>query len=112
VVNAALEAFDVCGVDEELGAMGFQEGDGGFTSLVSYSQRGTSRRTLVQFEVCNGLPLIGRDEPLVGFAPTAEVDNELGRVVVERLEDGLEAFHGEGRVGEQVRCDNDLLRSN
>jgi hypothetical protein len=32
VVDAALEALDVCGVDEELGAMGFEEGDRGFTS--------------------------------------------------------------------------------
>jgi hypothetical protein len=73
---------------------------------------GMRRRTLIQLKICYRLPLVGRDEPLVVFSPTAEVDNELRLVVVESLKDGLEAIHGEGRVGEQVRCDDDLLQSN
>ena len=36
--------------------------------------------TFTQLEICNGLPLIRRNEPLVVFPPAAQIDDELRRV--------------------------------
>lgn len=66
--------------------------------------------TLVQFKVGDSLPLVRRNEPLVVFPSAGEVDDEFSFVVVEGLEDGLQAVHGEGGGGEEVRCYDYLLR--
>ena len=66
--------------------------------------------TLVQLKVGDGLPLVRRNEPLVVFPSAGEVDDEFCFVVVEGLEDGAEAVHGEGGGGEEVRCYDYLLR--
>jgi hypothetical protein len=52
--------------------------------------------TLIQLKVGDGLPLVCRNEPLVIFPSAGKVDDELGLVVVEGLEHGLQAVHGEG----------------
>ena len=73
-------------------------------------EKGFGVCTLVQFKIGDGLPLVGRNEPLVVFPSAGEVDNEFCFVVVEGLEDGAEAVHGEGGGGEEVRCYDYLLR--
>jgi hypothetical protein len=52
--------------------------------------------TLIQLKVGDGLPLVCRNEPLVVFPSAGKVNDELGLVVVEGLEHGLQAVHGEG----------------
>jgi hypothetical protein len=66
---------------------------------------------LVQLEICNGLPLVGSYEPLVVFASAAKVDDELGFVVVESFKDGFKTVHGEGGIGEKIRCYDNLLHT-
>jgi hypothetical protein len=67
-------------------------------------------RTFVEFKVGDGLPLVRSDEPPVVLAATREVDDELSRVAVERAQDGAQAVHGKGRLGKQIRRDDDLLQ--
>lgn len=122
VVDAALQALDVGGVDQELGAVGLEEADALFEHLLAASSpthfthstqaedqiRG---RTLVQLKVGDGLPLVGGDKPLIVLAATRQVDDELVLVVVQCGEDGAQARHAEDAVWEEVRGDDDLLRS-
>lgn len=73
--------------------------------------RGRERKklTLAHFHIGNGLPLVHSHKPLV-FALTAtrKVDDQLGLVVVEGGEDGVEVGLGELAVGEEVGGYDDL----
>lgn len=42
----------------------------------------TSRRTFIQFHVCEGLPFVHGYEPGIAFSSTAEIDDEFALVVL------------------------------
>lgn len=65
---------------------------------------------MIELEVCDCLPLVCRDKPLVVFSPAGQVDDKLVFIVAEGGENALEALFAELGVGEEVRCDYDLLR--
>jgi hypothetical protein len=58
---------------------------------------------LIQFKIRNRLPLVRRNEPLFVFPATTEVYDEFGHVVVEGVEDGGKAVHGESGRGKKIR---------
>ena len=68
--------------------------------------------TLIQFEVRNGLPLVGRNKPSFIFPPTTEINNKFILVVVQGAEDSFESGWRESRGGEEVGCDDHLLQAN
>ena len=57
--------------------------------------KGVCVYTLVEFEVCDRLPFVRRNEPLVLFPSTRQIDDEFVLVVVQRGEDGAQAVHAE-----------------
>jgi hypothetical protein len=72
--------------------------------------RANTSHTLVQFKIRYSLPLVGRDKPLIVFPSTAQVDDKFCLVIAKSSKNGLQTFHGESGVREQIRCYNDLLR--
>ncbi len=58
--------------------------------------------TLVDLHVRESLPLVHGHAPRGARSPTAEIDDQLARVVVEGVEYRLQAVHGELRVWEEV----------
>lgn len=66
--------------------------------------------TLVQLKFGDSLPLVRRNEPFVVFPSARKINDEFGFIVANGLEDGLQAVHGKGRRGEEVRRYDHLLR--
>lgn len=51
--------------------------------------------TLIEFKVCDGLPFVRRNEPLIVFTSTRQVDDELVLVVSKRVQNAFETVHAE-----------------
>jgi hypothetical protein len=66
--------------------------------------------TLVQLKFGDSLPLVRRNEPFVVFPSARKINDEFGFIVANGLKDGLQAVHGKGRRGEEVRRYDHLLR--
>ena len=64
--------------------------------------------TLIYFHISKRLPPVHGDNPLVSTPAAGEVNDELGCVSAEGIDDGLEAFHGEFCVREEVGREDDL----
>jgi hypothetical protein len=66
--------------------------------------------TLVQLKFGDSLPLVRRNEPFVVFPSARKINDEFGFIVANGLKDGLQAVHGKGRRGKEVRRYDHLLR--
>lgn len=67
--------------------------------------------TLVDFHICQRLPLIHGNEPFVLLAATAEIDDQLALVPAKSPKNSIQPLLAEMAIREEVRCDDDLVRS-
>jgi hypothetical protein len=66
---------------------------------------------LVDFHVCQRLPLIHGNKPFVPLTATAEVNHQLGLVAAKSRENSIQSLLAEVAIREEVGRDDDLTRS-
>ena len=71
--------------------------DSSFNQILPRSERYEERiaYTLIELKVCDRLPFVRRNEPLIVFTSTRQVDDEFVLVVSKRVQDAFETVHAE-----------------
>ena len=51
--------------------------------------------TSIELKVCDCLPFVRRNEPLIVLTPTRQVDDELVLIISKRAQDAFKTVHAE-----------------
>lgn len=68
------------------------------------------KRTLINFHICQCLPLIHGDDPPTSLPTTAQINDKFAFAVIQCIEHPFQTIFRESGIRKKSRCHDNLLR--